>query len=274
QQSAADDDEPRSPLSLRPLFEWEKLLARHLLDELSLRWCTGREEALAAAAAAAAIPPPGAGVPSPTSAAAAAAEAAEAGTSQKGPGCVWKSGRRGRVRIALDQIGDDGGCLLSQASRRSRHPEAVPECLLGALLPPVRLSCLPFVPAAFAAGGSGGAKEGGSVEVVSSGVSGADGFSRVGISENGRVDGEGAVAGVGGAEGAWAAKTTVDSFLPVSLVVHNPSPWPVEVVVEVNSTSEGKEELGSKCWGDGDDDGEDDESRYIMWSGMPRYGRA
>ncbi|CAN0581487.1 unnamed protein product, partial [Ectocarpus sp. 12 AP-2014] len=47
--SGQDEDEPRSPLSLRPLFDWEKSLASHILEELSLRWSTAREEALAAA---------------------------------------------------------------------------------------------------------------------------------------------------------------------------------------------------------------------------------
>ncbi|CAM9833903.1 unnamed protein product [Scytosiphon promiscuus] len=260
------DDEVRSPLSLRPLFEWEKSLANHLLEELSLRWCTAREEALSAAAAS--VPPPGADTPGPPSEGGAAA-APEPEEQDGGSG--WKPGRRGRVSIALDQIGDDGGCRLSPPVRRSRHPDAVPECLFGALLPPVRLSCLPFVPAAFA-GSVGGVKAGVSMEAVSKGMSGPEGFPGVGMSEGGLVEVDGGQAGVDGAEGAWAAKTTVDSFLPVSLVVHNSSPWPVEVVVEVTSTSEGREGQGSKFWGDHDSDNEDEdgESRYIMWSGMPR----
>lgn len=61
------------------------------------------------------------------------------------------------------------------------------------------------------------------------------------------------------------AKTTVDSFLPVSLVVHNPSPWAVEVEVEVTSKAEGSDE--SRAWGD--DDSVD--PSHAMWSGMPRY---
>lgn len=65
----------------------------------------------------------------------------------------------------------------------------------------------------------------------------------------------------------FQAKTTVDSFLPVSLVVHNSSAWPVDVIVEVTSTCEGREEEGSRSWGD---DGEDDSGSPVMWSGMPR----
>lgn len=66
----------------------------------------------------------------------------------------------------------------------------------------------------------------------------------------------------------WQAKTTVDSFLPVSLVVHNASAWPIDVVVEVTSAAEGKEDEGPRCWGADD---EDDDSGPVMWSGMPRY---
>lgn len=58
----------------------------------------------------------------------------------------------------------------------------------------------------------------------------------------------------------------MDRFLPVTLVVQNTSPWPVDVVVEVTSTSEGKEEEGSRYWGDDDYD----ESGPVIWSGMPR----
>lgn len=58
----------------------------------------------------------------------------------------------------------------------------------------------------------------------------------------------------------------MDSFLPVSLVVQNSSAWPVDVIVEVTSTAEGKEEEGPRCWGD-DDEGD---SGPVMWSGMPR----
>lgn len=64
------------------------------------------------------------------------------------------------------------------------------------------------------------------------------------------------------------AQTTVDSFLPVSLVVHNASPWAVDVIVEVTSTGEGTEEEGSRSWGD--DDGDDASGGGVMWSGMPR----
>lgn len=59
----------------------------------------------------------------------------------------------------------------------------------------------------------------------------------------------------------------VDSFLPVSLVVHNSSPWPIDVIVEVTSTCEGREEEGSTSWGDDD---VDDSGGGVMWSGMPR----
>lgn len=65
----------------------------------------------------------------------------------------------------------------------------------------------------------------------------------------------------------FQAKTMVDSFLPVSLVVHNSSPWPIDVIVEVTSTCEGREEEGSTSWGDDD---ADDSGGGVMWSGMPR----
>lgn len=58
----------------------------------------------------------------------------------------------------------------------------------------------------------------------------------------------------------------MDSFLPVSLVVHNSSRRPIDVIVEVTSTSEGREEGGSVCWGNEDED----DSGHVMWSGMPR----
>lgn len=180
-------EEPRSPLSLRPLFEWEKSLAKHLVDELSLRWSTARDEAVLAAAAAS----------SPDEGATPAAAAA-------GEGGVWKSGRRGRVRIALDQIGDDGSCRLSGAHtgggggdliRPPRHPEAVPACLLGALLPPVRLSCVPFAFAAGAGAGPGAAKGG----------LGDEGFPRVSMNEAGRLEVDGRTGGeLGRVEGGWA----------------------------------------------------------------------
>lgn len=142
----------------------------------------------------------------------------------------WTAGRRGALRVALDQLGDDGCCRVvggvagggkkggvalggrsgggggwgmgggvrgaggSLAPRR--HPEAVPECLLGALLPPVRLTCLPcvFTP------GKGGRKPLGS-EV--------QGFPKVGITEAGEVEVkgmemEGGHGGGDGWEGGWA----------------------------------------------------------------------
>lgn len=82
--------------------------------------------------------------------------------------------------------------------RPPRHPEAVPECLLGALLPPVRLSCVPF---GFSPPGS--AKGGGS----SSGrrLFGAEGFPRVGINEAGQPEVDGGAAD--GVEGGWAVST-------------------------------------------------------------------
>ena len=199
-------DEPRSPLSLRPLFEWEKSLASHLLDEVSLRWSTSRDEAAAAAAAATTT-----AVGPPVSGALTQHEEGPAGTDGGGAeGGSWKPGRRGRVRIALDQIGDDGGCRLLGASgggsggkgsvggrgsgplHPPRHPEAVPECLLGALLPPVRLSCVPF---AFDAGGKGGASKG----LVDAGR-----FPRIGVSEAGQVQLDGTAEGLVGVEGEWA----------------------------------------------------------------------
>lgn len=59
----------------------------------------------------------------------------------------------------------------------------------------------------------------------------------------------------------------MDCLVPVSLLVHNPSPWPVEVEVEVTSRAEGTEEC--RAWGDDDIDSAD--PRHIMWSGMPRW---
>ncbi|CAN0265262.1 unnamed protein product, partial [Laminaria digitata] len=67
-------------------------------------------------------------------------------------------------------------------------------------------------------------------------------------------------------EGGWAATATVDSFLPVSLLVRNPSPWPIEVEIQVTSRAEGSQT--SRAWGDDDDDSA--EPGQIMWSGMPR----
>lgn len=60
------------------------------------------------------------------------------------------------------------------------------------------------------------------------------------------------------------ATAAVDSFLPVSLLVRNPSPWPIEVDVQVTSRAEGSQT--SRSWGDDDSA----EPGQIMWSGMPR----
>ncbi|CAN0562254.1 unnamed protein product, partial [Ectocarpus sp. 12 AP-2014] len=83
--SGRDEDEPRSPLSLRPLFDWEKSLASHILEELSLRWSTAREEALAAASLGTAAG--GVVVPDPLTG---EGTAAAAGGGEEG----WRSGRR------------------------------------------------------------------------------------------------------------------------------------------------------------------------------------
>lgn len=76
------------------------------------------------------------------------------------------------------------------------------------------------------------------------------------------------------------AKTAVDSFVPVALLVHNPSRWPIEVEVEV-STSEaggarvsGAEDGQEGKGGDGPPEVDDSCPGYgyghVLWSGMPR----
>lgn len=60
------------------------------------------------------------------------------------------------------------------------------------------------------------------------------------------------------------ARTTVDSFMPVSLLVSNPSPWTVEVDVEVTCRAEGSED--TQAW----DSEDSNEPVRVMWSGMPR----
>ncbi|CAN0434161.1 unnamed protein product, partial [Ectocarpus fasciculatus] len=197
--SGQDEDEPRSPLSLRPLFDWEKSLASHILEELSLRWSTAREEALSAASLGAATGGGGGDVPDNPS--------IGEGTAAGGGEDNWRSGRRGCVRIALDQVGEDGSCHRSSSSSvaggaaaaaggggrgasRPRHPEAVPECLLGVLLPPVRLSCLPgaFVPSVPSVAGGGGGGVGWSAGDAKGLFGAEEGYPRVEIDEAGRVE--------------------------------------------------------------------------------------
>lgn len=60
------------------------------------------------------------------------------------------------------------------------------------------------------------------------------------------------------------ARTTVDSFMPVSLLVSNPSPWAVEVDVEVTCRAEGSED--TRAWSSEDSN----EPARVMWCGMPR----
>lgn len=71
------------------------------------------------------------------------------------------------------------------------------------------------------------------------------------------------------------AKTRVDSFLPVALLVHNPTPWPVEVEVQASSEAEGcgSAHRGGEDEAEGDADAAAgrDSSAHVMWSGMPRF---
>lgn len=117
--------------------------------------------------------------------------------------------------MALDQLGDDGCCReaardkgvalggrsggggdrgVGRSLAPRRHPEAVPACLLGALMPPVRLTCLPCV---FTPSKSGKKKSSG-LEV--------QGFPKVGISQAEEVEVQGMMVGRGkeGWEGGWA----------------------------------------------------------------------
>lgn len=192
-------DELRSPVALRPLSPWEKSLRKHLRRETSLLWSTSLAKAQSEAAG------------------------------RGGEGCI--SWRRGRVCVAIDQIGDDGRCLerrdvggrgggskrgtgtmaktatasgvprstgrdvgVSRIAMR-RHPEAVPACLLGALLPPVRLTCLPLAlgPGKSAGGGSSS---------VRSGCFNVKDFSKATIEGTGEVE----IVGlkVDEVEGGWA----------------------------------------------------------------------
>lgn len=186
-------------MALRPLSPWEKSLRKHLRRETSLLWSTSL------------------------------AKAESEATGRVGEGCI--SWRRGRVCIAIDQIGDDGRCLerrdgdgLGGGSRRGtgatakapmgssvtrstgkgssvsriasrRHPEAVPTCLLGALLPPVRLTCVPL------ALGSGKSTGGGSSN-VRSGCFNVEDFSKATVQGTGDIE----ILGleVDGVEGGWA----------------------------------------------------------------------
>ena len=225
-------DEPRSPLAHRPLFDWEKSLVKHVNGELSIRWSTSSEEAAAAATAAA----------RPTLSGA-VGDNVEGGGGRGGGGVGvvggggWTSGRRGRLKVPLAQIEDDGCCApldgvgvgtggrggnngsgggsggggggggsrCGVKSLQPKNPEAVPECLLGALLPPVRLSCLPlaFTP-----------PKGGGGHPMGAGLVDVEGFATFGISEAGEVEvGAGVGVGVEGQEesggmhaleGGWA----------------------------------------------------------------------
>lgn len=194
-------DELRSPVALRPLSPWEKSLRKHLHRETSLLWSTSLAKAKAESAAAGRV----------------------------GEGCI--SWRRGRVCVAIDQIGDDGRCLerrdggaLGGGSRTGtgataktasgsavtrstgrgagvsriasrQHPEAVPACLLGALLPPVRLTCVPL------ALGSGKSAGGGSSN-IRSGCFNMEDFSKAAVEGRGDVE----IVGleVDEVEGGWA----------------------------------------------------------------------
>lgn len=172
-----------------------------------MRWSTTPKDNTALTAAAAASPS-SSGVPSISS-----------GHGREGRG-DWTAGRRGVLRVALDQLGDDGCCREAAKEKgvargrsggggggdrgggRSlaprRHPEAVPACLLGALMPPVRLTCLPCV---FTPSKSGKKKPSG-LEV--------QGFPKVGISQAGEVEMQGMMVGRGeeGWEGGWAVSTS------------------------------------------------------------------
>lgn len=126
-------------------------------------------------------------------------------------GGAFTSGRRGILAVALDQLGDDG-YQRGAPSQQLQLPGAVPACLMGTLLPPVRLTCLPFsftdpsrmavagAPAVLGGVGGSGGGEGGTDRFK--------GFPKLGntaISEV-EVDREAAGDGLEGIEGAWAVR--------------------------------------------------------------------
>lgn len=85
-----DDDEPRSPIAVRALYEWEKSLLEHLHRELCIRWATEPASILV-----------------------------EGGVETGGDkGNPWASGRRGVVAMSLDRLDDDGCMRASQEVRK------------------------------------------------------------------------------------------------------------------------------------------------------------
>lgn len=84
-----DNDEPRSPIAVRSLYEWEKSLLEHLRRELFVRWATEPSSLLV-----------------------------EGGVETEGDkGNPWASGRRGVVATSLDRLDDDGCMRTSQEVR-------------------------------------------------------------------------------------------------------------------------------------------------------------
>lgn len=228
--------------------------------------------------------------------------------------------------------------MQSGSRSPTNEPQVIPACLMGGLLPPVRLTCLPF---AYIPPSRNGSKAGRAQEV---GVAALDieAFPKLSVSEAGEVDVIGKGFG-GDVEGAWAVssclylessrtaggaccflkylmiggvrvhdyasplrflffswrvvvfplrssvilsvtvmflhqvRTSVASFVPVAILVHNPSPWPVEVEVEVTTTETGTAEArGEIGAGEDDEDGIDKarascDSRHVMWAGLLRW---
>lgn len=231
------DDQLRSPLALRPLFEWEKCLSEHLCEQLALRWSTSSDDAERATRVSSASSSSSSGVASGGVESAGGPDKDRSACSNDGIGGGILSGsRRGSVTFALDQIDDDGCCVsaapgvvrkpnsgggggggggvgsgyggnlaLPQPRRQQRHqrhqprhPQAVPECLLGALLPPVRLTCLPVAVMPTKGGG----------KPPGVGLYDDEGFPQVRITEAGGIQVEGGEAeGADGVEGAWAVSS-------------------------------------------------------------------
>lgn len=90
----------------------------------------------------------------------------------------------------------------------SNHLRAVPSCLMGALLPPVRLTCLPFAYTPAAKNGSDSGKMDQSAR-RGQGLLDPAVFPSLSVTEAGKVEVVGMEGLGGGMEGAWAVSTRV-----------------------------------------------------------------